>query len=86
METFELYTQQLNAGPEPRGLPRRLHALVRCGVGLRLVVRHNYVLEHGKLLLVERHQWDLPPHRRRSNEGIWVRSGDIGNSFVQRHR
>src|SRR5207253_8696989 len=38
----------------------RLHALVGCGVGLRLVVWHNHVLEHGKMLSVERHQWNLP--------------------------
>ena len=45
----------------------RLHALVGCGVGLRLVVWHNHVLEHGKMLSVERHQWNLPLGRRRSD-------------------
>ncbi len=49
----------------------RLHCFVRCGVGLRLVVRHKHLLEHGKMLPIERHQGDLPLSRRRSDEGIY---------------
>ena len=55
---------------EPRGSPRRLHAVVRCGIVLRLLVRHNNVLKHGKMFPVERHERNLQLGRRRSDEGV----------------
>jgi len=58
---------EIALNPKVSGLPWRDHALVRCSVGLYLVVRHNHVREHREMFLVERHQRDLPLRRCRSN-------------------